>query len=159
MLALLALHAALDLEIRARGDLNVDEHHTVEDAGIVLGSALREAIGEKRGIQRYGSCSLPMDDALVLCALDVGGRFYYCSDYEPEREKVGGLSTEMVDHFFRSLAVELRANLHFRFLSAGHNEHHRVEAMFKAFARALRQAVSIDQKMSGSIPSTKGTLG
>ena len=158
MLHLLALHSSIDLDLKATGDLEVDDHHLVEDVGLVLGQALREALGDKTGIERYGSSLLPMDEVLVAVALDLGGRFTFCSDYAPQRERVGDLSTEMVSHFFRSLAVEARANLHFRLLNPGENEHHRIEAMFKGFARALRQAVALNARSGGSIPSTKGSL-
>lgn len=158
MLHLLALHSSIDLDLKATGDVEVDDHHLVEDVGLVLGQALGEALGDKTGIERYGSSLLPMDEVLVAVALDLSGRFTFCSDYTPQREKVGDLSTEMVSHFFRSLAVEARANLHFRFLNSGENEHHRIEAMFKGFARALRQAVALNARSVGSIPSTKGSL-
>ncbi len=158
MLHLLALHASIDLDLKATGDLDVDDHHLVEDVGLVLGQALREALGDKAGIERYGSSLLPMDEVLVAVALDLSGRFTFCSDYVPQQEKVGDLSTEMVSHFFRSLAVEARANLHFRFLNPGENEHHRIEAMFKGFARALRQAVTLNARSGSSVPSTKGSL-
>jgi imidazoleglycerol-phosphate dehydratase len=158
MLQLLARHSACDLAVEATGDLQVDEHHLVEDVGIVLGQALGLALGDKRGIERYGSLLLPMDEVLVAVALDLGGRSVFVSNYLPERPSVGDLSTEMVPHFFRSLTSELRANLHIRFLDQGANEHHRVEAMFKGFARALRTAVRIDQSRAAAIPSTKGVL-
>jgi len=158
MLHLLALHASIDLDLKATGDLDVDDHHLVEDVGLVLGQALREALGDKAGIERYGSSLLPMDEVLVAVALDLSGRFTFCNDYVPQQEKVGDLSTEMVSHFFRSLAVEARANLHFRFLNPGENEHHRIEAMFKGFARALRQAVTLNARSGSSVPSTKGSL-
>ena len=158
MLHLLALHASIDIDLKATGDLEVDDHHLVEDVGLVLGQALRQALGDKIGIERYGSSLLPMDEVLIAVALDLGGRFTFCSDYVPQREKVGDLSTEMVPHFFRSLAVEARANLHFRLLNPGENEHHRIEAMFKGFARALRQAVALNIRSEGSVPSTKGSL-
>ena len=158
MLYLLALHASIDIDLKATGDLEVDDHHLVEDVGLVLGQALRQALGDKIGIERYGSSLLPMDEVLIAVALDLGGRFTFCSDYVPQREKVGDLSTEMVPHFFRSLAVEARANLHFRLLNPGENEHHRIEAMFKGFARALRQAVALNIRSEGSVPSTKGSL-
>lgn len=158
MLELLAAHAQIDLEIQAQGDLQVDDHHLAEDLGIVLGQALREALGAKEGIARYGWALLPMDEVLVAVAIDLGGRFAFCCDYQSVREKVGDLSTEMVPHFFRSLAVESRANLHFNFLNRGSNEHHRVEAMFKGFARALRMAAAVEEGRKDQIPSTKGVL-
>ena len=158
MLELLALHSSMDLRVQGDGDLQVDDHHLVEDVGIVLGQALKQALGEKRGIRRYGWTMLPMDEVLVAVALDLGGRFAFHSDYRPVREKVGDLATEMAPHFFRSLAVELGANLHFQFLNPGENEHHRIEAMFKGFGRALRTAVSLDPAAGGKIPSTKGSI-
>ncbi len=158
MLELLALHSAMDLRVQGDGDLQVDDHHLIEDVGIVLGQALKQALGEKRGIRRYGWTLLPMDEVLVAVALDLGGRFAFHSDYRPVREKVGDLATEMAPHFFRSLAVEVGANLHFQFLNPGENEHHRIEAMFKGFGRALRTAVSLDPEAAGKIPSTKGSL-
>lgn len=161
MLNLLAWHSGMDLEVKAEGDLCVDAHHTVEDVGIVMGRALAEALGDKRGIERYGYFLLPMDDTLVAASLDLGGRFWYVSDYRPVRDSLGEMPADMVNHFFYSLADEARMNLHFKFMNEGDNEHHKVEAMFKAFGRALRQAVSINcssNEDSGRIPSTKGTL-
>ena len=158
MLQLLAYHSKMDLQIQAQGDLQVDDHHLVEDVGIVVGQALAQAWGDKSGIQRYGSVLLPMDEVLVAVALDLSGRYAFVCDYEPSRPRVGQMSTEMVPHFFSSLASEARCNLHFRFLYPGHNEHHRVEAMFKGFAQSLRQALRIDAAAPAGVPSTKGTL-
>jgi imidazoleglycerol-phosphate dehydratase len=158
MMKLLARHSLIDLKIKATGDLEVDDHHLTEDLGITLGMALNEALGEKRGISRYGSVLMPMDEVLVAVALDLGGRFTFCCDYQPQREFVGDLSTEQVNHFFRSLAVEAKMALHLSFLNSGENEHHRVESMFKGFARSLRMAVKIDEQIQEEIPSTKGTL-
>lgn len=158
MLALLARHARIDIEIEAQGDLQVDEHHLTEDLGIALGQALNQALGERKGITRYGFALLPMDEVLLASALDLGGRFAFLCDYRPQREKVGDLPTELVPHFFRSLAAEARVNLHFRFLSQGENEHHRIEAMFKGFARSLRMACRIDADFPDQVPSTKGVL-
>ncbi len=157
MLDLLARHSGIDLKIRAKGDLEVDDHHLVEDVGITLGQALAQALGDKRGIERYGSILLPMDEVLVAVAVDLGGRYYFASDYQPERERVGDLSTDMVPHFFQSLALEARLNLHIRMLAPGLNEHHRIEAMFKGFARSLKAAIRIEDE-SGEVPSTKGVL-
>jgi imidazoleglycerol phosphate dehydratase HisB len=157
MLQLTARHARIDLELRAQGDLQTDEHHLVEDIGIVLGQALSQALGEKRGIERYGWALLPMDEVLVAVALDLGGRCAFRCDYLPRREKVGDLPTELIPHFFQSVAVEGRLNLHIRFLEPGENEHHRVEGLFKAFARALRMAVRVDPE-NDQVPSTKGVL-
>jgi len=158
MLELLAHHARIDLKLRAQGDLQVDDHHLTEDLGISIGEAVGKALGERRGIVRYGSVLLPMDEVLVAVALDLGGRFAFRCDYEPAREQVGDLSTELIPHFFQSLANSARCNLHFKFLDEGENEHHRVEAMFKGFARALRMAVQIDPEGKGATPSTKGVI-
>ncbi|MDA2924603.1 imidazoleglycerol-phosphate dehydratase, partial [Acidobacteria bacterium AH-259-L09] len=136
MLELLARHARIDLKARAEGDLEVDDHHLTEDLGIVLGQTLNKALGRKKGIERYGFVLLPMDEVLIAVAVDLGGRFAFCCNYRPQREKIGDLSTELIPHFFRSLAVEARLNLHFNFLNPGENEHHRIEAMFKGFARS-----------------------
>lgn len=158
MLELLSRHSRIDLNVSAAGDLDVDEHHLVEDVGIVLGQALAEALGAKQGIERYGSSLLPMDEVLVAVALDLSGRFAFVSDYRPQRETVGDLPTELVPHFLRSLAVEARMALHVRMLEPGENEHHRIEAIFKGLARALREAVRIDPTAEDAIPSTKGRL-
>jgi imidazoleglycerol-phosphate dehydratase/histidinol-phosphatase len=155
MLAQMAKHSLVDLDVTVKGDLKVDEHHTVEDTGLALGEALARALGEKRGIQRYGFV-LPMDESLAQAALDLGGRPYLSFHAEFQRERVGGLPTELVEDFFRALADGLRANLH---LSVrGRNDHHKIEALFKATARALRQAIAQDERAPASIPSTKGVL-
>lgn len=158
MLELFSRHSGIDLEVKGEGDLHVDEHHLVEDVGLVLGQAFNQALGTKTGIERYGSAIIPMDEVLVAAAVDLSGRFVFVSDYRPERSEVGDLPTELIAHFFRSLASELRANLHFKVLTSGENEHHRVEAMFKAFARALKAAIRFDERMAGQVPSTKGIL-
>jgi len=159
MLELLAAHARIDLKVLAEGDLQVDDHHLTEDLGIALGQAIDSALGKKEGLERYGFTLLPMDEVLVAVAVDLGGRFAFCCDYQPQRERVGDLSTELIPHFFKSLAMAAKCNLHFKFLNAGENEHHRIEAMFKGFARSLRMAVRIDREASeGKIPSTKGVL-
>lgn len=158
MLELLARHAQIGLKVEAKGDLEVDDHHLTEDLGIVLGQALGSALGQKVGIERYGFSILPMDEVLVVVAIDLGGRFAFSCDYDSKKEQVGDLSCELVPHFFKSLANALKCNLHFRFLNAGENEHHRIEAMFKGFARSLRMAVRIDPAAEGEIPSTKGIL-
>lgn len=158
MLDLFAKHSGVELDLEAKGDLHVDDHHLVEDVGIALGTAIAEALGDKAGIERYGSAVVPMDEVLALAAIDLGGRFTYAGNYEPRRDQVGDLSTEMVNHFFASLASAARMSLHLRILVEGNNEHHRVEALFKAFARALRSAVRTDPNSEGSIPSTKGIL-
>ena len=158
MLELLSHHSRMDLKVTADGDLKVDDHHLTEDLGITLGQAIGKALGSKEGIVRYGSILLPMDEVLVAVAVDLGGRFAFRCDYQPQREMLGDLATELVPHFFRSLAGAAGCNLHFRFLDPGENEHHRVEAMFKGFARALRTAASMDQESAGKVPSTKGVL-
>lgn len=158
MLVLLSHHSGIDLEVQASGDLVTDDHHVVEDIAIVLGRTLLQALGEKRGIGRYGSMLMPMDEVLVGVAVDLSGRPCFVSDYKPQREKVGDLSTEMVSHFFRTLAVEARCALHFSLLHVGRNEHHRIEAMFKGLGRALAQAVEIQGVRATVVPSSKGVL-
>lgn len=156
MLEGFARHGFFDLTCTVKGDLHVDGHHTVEDAGIVLGQAIKDAIGDKKGICRYGSFILPMDDALALCAVDLCGRPYFVFDCEFPTQKVGELDTELVREFFYAVSYSAGMNLHIRMLS-GHNAHHMIEAMFKAFAKALDQATSMDSRVSGVL-STKGTL-
>lgn len=156
MLEGFAKHGFFDLEVQIRGDLKVDGHHTVEDAGIVLGTAIKEALGDKEGIKRYGSCILPMDDALALCAVDLCGRPYFSFDCDFTVEKVGYLDTELVREFFYAVSYSAGMNLHIKMLS-GINNHHMIEAMFKAFARALDEATSIDNRINGVL-STKGSL-
>jgi imidazoleglycerol-phosphate dehydratase len=158
MLTLLAHHSGISLQVEAAGDLTVDDHHTVEDVGLVLGEALAEALGDKAGINRYGSAMLPMDEVLVAAAVDLSGRALFASNYEPLRERVGTLSTEMVNHFFASLAARARMTLHVRLIEPGINEHHRIEAIFKAFARALRGAIDRTPGGGTAVPSTKGVL-
>ena len=154
MLEQIARHGNIDLEISARGDLHVDEHHTVEDTAIVLGEALAKALGDKRGISRYGF-TLPMDDSLASVALDFGGRPWLVWDAEFSRERVGDVPTELFFHFFKSLSDAARLNLNIR--AEGTNEHHKIEAIFKAFARALRMALQRDIT-NMQLPSSKGTL-
>lgn len=151
-----ARHGLFDLEVHVDGDLEVDCHHTVEDTGIVLGNAIREAVGDKKGIRRYGSCILPMDEALVLCAIDLSGRPYYVSDAQFTVPRVGDMDTEMVKEFFYAISYSAQMNLHFKVLS-GSNNHHICEAMFKAFAKALDAAVSYDERIT-DVLSTKGSL-
>ena len=158
MLVLLSQHSGADLTLKAAGDLDVDEHHLVEDVGIVLGQALAEALGGKEGIERYGASLIPMDEVLAAVAIDLSGRFAFVTDYRPQRESVGDLPTELVVHFFRSLALEARMTLHIKMLEPGENEHHRIEAIFKAFARALRASVRIDPQLGDAVPSSKGRL-
>lgn len=156
MLEGFARHGLFDLEVQVDGDLHVDCHHTIEDTGIVLGQAIREAVGDKMGIRRYGSRILPMDEVLVLCALDLSGRPYYQSDAEFPVERIGEMDTEMIREFFYAVSYSAAMNLHFKMLSGG-NGHHMAEGMFKAFAKALDEAVSYDQRITGVL-STKGTI-
>ncbi len=157
MLQLLAKHAAIDLAVDANGDLHVDEHHTVEDVGLALGEALSTALGERRGIRRYGFL-LPMDESLAQIALDLGGRPYLVFDASFSRERVGELPTELVEDFFKALSNALKANIHVT-LHYGRNDHHKIEAIFKAFARALRMAIEEDPRLGDDVPSTKGVIG
>ncbi len=151
-----ARHGFFDLRLEADGDLEVDCHHTIEDAGIVLGSTIRQALGDKRGIKRFGSCILPMDETLVLCAVDLSGRPYLVFDGEFTAERVGDFDTEMVREFFYAISYAAGMNLHIKVLSGGNN-HHMIEAMFKAFARALDEAVTFDERIT-DVLSTKGSL-
>ncbi len=156
MLTLLAHHGGLDLTVRASGDLDVDGHHTVEDIGLTLGQALREALGDKRGIRRYGSFLLPMDEALAMVALDLSGRPFFAHDLQLAGVRIGEFDADLTAHFFRSLATQSGMTLHVRLL-AGSDAHHIVEAVFKAFARALAQACERTGR-GDEVPSTKGTL-
>ncbi|WP_343209031.1 imidazoleglycerol-phosphate dehydratase HisB [Anaerolentibacter hominis] len=156
MLNSFARHGFFDLDLKVKGDLYVDGHHTVEDAGIVLGQAIKEALGDKAGIRRFGSFLIPMDEALVLCAVDLSGRPYYASDAEFTCDRVGYMDTELVKEFFYSITYACGMNLHFKVLS-GTNNHHIIEAMFKAFGKALDEAVSFDPRIQGVL-STKGSL-
>ena len=149
-------HGFFDLNLNCEGDLAVDCHHTIEDCGIVLGNAIREALGDKSGIKRFGSCILPMDESLVLCAIDLSGRPYLVFDGEFTTEKIGYMDTEMVKEFFYAISYSAGMNLHIKVLTPGNN-HHMAEAMFKAFARALDEAMSRDPRVQG-ILSTKGSL-
>lgn len=151
-----ARHGLYDLKVNVAGDLAVDCHHTIEDTGIVLGNAIKEAVGDKKGIRRYGSCILPMDETLVLCAVDLSGRPYLVFDGEFTTDRVGYMDTEMVKEFFYAISYTAGMNLHIRVLSGGNN-HHMIEAMFKAFAKALDQATVIDPRIT-DILSTKGSL-
>lgn len=149
-------HGFFDLTAKSDGDLDVDCHHTIEDAGIVLGTAIKEAIGDKAGIRRYGSMILPMDETLVLCAIDLSGRPYFSFDGAFSCERVGDMDTEMVREFFYAISYSAGMNLHMKVLD-GVNNHHIIEALFKAFGKALDQATSIDPRIHG-ILSTKGSL-
>lgn len=151
-----ARHGFFDLEVKVEGDLQVDTHHTIEDTGIVLGKAIREAVGDKKGIVRYGSKILPMDEALVLCALDLCGRPYLVYDLQLDREKVGDLETEMVREFFYAVSYGAEMNLHLKQMS-GINNHHIIEGSFKAFAKALDEATRFDSRIQ-DVLSTKGSL-
>lgn len=149
-------HGLFNLDVKVNGDLQVDDHHTIEDTGIVLGTAIKEAVGDKKGIRRYGSCILPMDECLVLCAIDLGGRPYFSYDAEFTNEKVGDMSTEMIREFFYAISYSAMMNLHIKVLTPGNN-HHMAEAMFKSFSKALDMAVSLDPRIQ-DVLSTKGTL-
>lgn len=157
MLELFAKHGNFDLALTCSGDVQVDYHHTVEDVGIVLGQAIKEALGDKRGIIRYGSLALPMDEALILAAIDLSGRSYLNDQLKIIPYKVGTFDTELVKEFFLAFTRAAECNLHLVQL-AGENAHHIIEGAFKAFARAMRQAVMIDELNPNAIPSTKGSL-
>ncbi len=156
MLEGVAKHGFFDLQLECEGDLAVDCHHTIEDCGIVFGNAIREALSDKAGIRRYGSCILPMDETLVLCAVDLSGRPYLAYDADFTTDKIGYMDTEMIREFFYAVSYAAGMNLHIKVLSPGNN-HHMAEAMFKAFARALDEATAIDPRIEG-ILSTKGSL-
>ena len=149
-------HGFFDLNLNCEGDLAVDCHHTIEDCGIVLGNAIKHAVGDKKGIKRYGSCILPMDETLVLCAVDLSGRPYLAFDGEFTVDRVGYMDTEMVKEFFYAISYSAGMNLHIKVLNNGNN-HHMMEAMFKAFGRALDEATSLDPRIT-DILSTKGSL-
>ena len=157
MLEGFARHGFFDLKVRIDGDLQVDGHHSVEDCGIVLGQAIREAAGDKKGMKRFGQCILPMDETLVLCAVDMGGRPWLNFDAAFTAERVGYLDTELVHEFFYAVSYNAGMNLHIKVLD-GQNNHHIIEAMFKAFARALDEATGMDGRIT-DVLSTKGTLG
>ena len=157
MLTLFAKHGRFDLTVKCDGDVEVDDHHTVEDIGICLGLALKEALGDCKGIRRYGNMLLPMDEALVLCALDVSGRSYLAYGLSIPTEKIGDFDSELVEEFFLALTRNAGITLHLKQLD-GRNSHHIAEAAFKAFARALREAVAIDESAKDEVPSTKGVL-
>jgi len=156
MLDLLARHGRLDLEVAATGDLQTGAHHTVEDVGICLGQALDEALGDRAGIYRYGTATIPMDEARASCAIDVSGRAFLAYDAELPAGAIGNFDHELAEEFFRAVSSNAKLTLHLT-AEAGTNVHHVIEALFKAFARALRAAVAIDPTESG-VPSTKGTL-
>ena len=156
MLELFAKHSAMDLSVRAEGDLHVDQHHTVEDIGICLGQALRKALGDKAAIRRYGHITLPMEEALVTAAVDLGGRYAYVYQVSMPAQKIGEFDSELVEDFWQAAAANALCNLHV-LLHHGRNAHHVSEAIFKAVARSLRMAVEPDPRIQG-VPSTKGTL-
>lgn len=156
MLELLARHAAIDLSIKAAGDLHVDQHHTVEDVGICFGQALRQALGDKAGIRRYGHFTLPMEETLVTAAIDLSGRYFLVFNAEFPSEKIGDFDSELVEDFWQAAAANALCNLHV-LLHHGRNSHHISEAIFKSIARSLRMAVETDPRIQG-VPSTKGTL-
>lgn len=157
MLTLLARHGAMELKVLCKGDTQVDDHHSVEDIGIALGTAVREALGDKAGIRRYASIALPMDEALVLCALDISGRGGLYYEVPFLTEKIGTFDTELVEEFMHAFAQNAGFTLHLQKL-AGRNSHHVAEACFKGLGRAMREAVSSDPREAGRIPSTKGVL-
>ena len=157
MLTLFARHGRFDLNLACKGDTWVDGHHSVEDAGIALGQAFAEALGDKRGVRRYASLCLPMDEALILCTVDLSGRGGYYEDLEIPTEKIGDFDSQLVYEFMEAFAVNAKLTLHLRKLS-GRNSHHIAEGAFKALGRALREAVAIDPEFRNEIPSTKGTL-
>jgi imidazoleglycerol-phosphate dehydratase len=156
MLTLLAKHGALDLNVRAKGDLEVDQHHTVEDTGICLGQAIKQTLGNKDGIRRYGHFTLPMEETLATVAIDLSGRYAFVFRADFPSQKIGDFDSELVEDFWQAVAANALANLHV-LVHYGRNSHHISEAIFKASARALRMAVESDPRMTG-VPSTKGTL-
>ncbi len=156
MLCSFAKHGFFDLTVKAEGDLYVDSHHTIEDVGIVLGMAIEKAMGDKKGIKRFGNFLLPMDDSLVLCAVDLSGRPYLNFDMKFSAEKVGYYDTEMVKEFFYAVAVNAKMNLHIKAMD-GENDHHLIEAAYKGFAKALDEALTLDPRIEGVL-SAKGTL-
>ncbi len=157
MLTLFSCHSRYDLEVKCAGDINVDFHHTVEDIGIALGDAFAEAIGNKKGIKRYGSCILPMDETLIMSAVDISGRGGLYFDVKMPSQRVGDFDTELVEEFFIALARRANITLHIRELT-GKNTHHVIEGTYKSVARSLRAATAIDEKLADEIPSSKGVL-
>lgn len=157
MLTLFARHGRFDVKVSCKGDTYVDDHHTVEDIGICLGDAFAKALGDKRGIVRYGSCALPMDEALILTAVDVSGRGMLCYGLDIPTEKVGSFDTELTKEFFIAFARRAEMTVHVRQL-AGENSHHIIEGAFKSLARSLKAAVAVDPRFAREIPSTKGVL-
>lgn len=157
MLTLFAVHGRFDLTVRCQGDTHVDAHHSVEDVGICLGQALREALGDRAGITRYAHAVIPMDEALILCAVDISGRGALGFDLSIPAQKIGDFDAELIEEFFAAFVRESGVTLHLRYL-AGRNSHHIAEGAFKAFARAMRGAVRVDPELMGAVPSSKGVL-
>ena len=157
MLTLFASHGKLDLEVSCKGDVEVDYHHTVEDVAIVIGALFKEALGDKKGIVRYGNMILPMDEALILTAIDFSGRSLLCYEANIRAKKVGDFDTELAEEFWMAFVRSASCTLHIRQL-AGRNSHHIIEGMFKSAARSIRQAISIDPEQKDNVPSTKGVL-
>ena len=157
MLTLFSKHSKIDLDVKCKGDVNVDYHHTVEDIGIVLGKAILEALGDKKGINRYADTILPMDESLILTAIDISGRSYLGFDVSFPSEKIGDFDTELVEEFFMALTRCAEITLHIKKM-AGENSHHISEGIFKSFARSLRVAVALDENFKDQLPSTKGVL-
>ena len=158
MLAQLARHSLIDITVEAEGDLHIDDHHTVEDTGIALGQAIRQALGDMKGVMRYADVHLPMDDTLSRAAIDISGRAFLVFQVTFPREKIGTFDTELVREWFQAFAMNAGVTLHVATLY-GENAHHIAESLFKALARALRAAVAIDPRMAGELPTTKGRLG
>jgi len=158
MLDLLARHSRIDITVKAKGDLHIDQHHTTEDVGIALGQAMKQALGDMKGIARYADVHMPMDEALTRVAIDISGRPYLVFKAEFSRDKVGSFDTELVEEWFRAFAINAGVTLHVALLY-GSNDHHIAESCFKGLARALRAAVSIDPRAANEVPSTKGSLG
>ena len=157
MLELFAKHGTFDLDIKAKGDLKVDQHHLVEDIGITLGESFNEVLGDRKGINRAGFFAMPMDETLAIFAIDIGGRPYLKFDVKFEKDKAGDLNTELIYDFFEAFSNNLKCNIHVRSFEA-RTDHHKAEAIFKAFGRALKMAVSKDEKLKDSMPSTKGLI-
>lgn len=157
MLTLFASHGKLDLEVNCQGDIEVDYHHTVEDVAIVIGALFKEALGDKKGIVRYGNMILPMDEALILTAIDFSGRSLLCYEANIRAKKVGDFDTELAEEFWMAFVRSASCTLHIRQL-AGRNSHHIIEGMFKSAARSIRQAIAIDPEQKDNVPSTKGVL-
>lgn len=155
MLEQVASHANFDIDLKVKGDLNVDEHHTVEDTALVLGEAINRALGGKEGIQRYGFF-IPMDESVALCTIDLGGRSYLNFNCSFRRSKVGDFPTELTKEFFRAIASSMKSNLYIK--AKGENDHHKIESIFKAFAKSLNEAARLDERNKNRIPSTKGIL-